>query len=187
MTRDDDWNRVLAVRETDGARRVLVPEEFGECAVARGRAIGNLPQGVPYAVLERRAESFERQVKGRASACEVFLELLARAGEHRGRGPFAAGFYPGCLMRRRGPSARRREVDAREGGVGGGENELTDGRAELGEGPGHVMDNNQDFGSRWSASPEELLQPRIAPQWREVGIDREPSRRQIVRDLDQRL
>src|SRR5207244_9656656 len=93
MTRDDDRNRVLAVRETDGACRVLVPEEFGECAVARGRAIGDLPQGVPDAVLERRAEGFERQVEIRATTREIFLELLARACEHVGGRAFS-GFYP---------------------------------------------------------------------------------------------
>src|SRR2546426_6843015 len=146
MTRHDDGDRVLAVGEADSARGVLVAEEFGERAVARGRAVGDLAQRVPHAVLECGAEGFERQFEGGTGACEILLELLARAGEHRRSRPFGAGFHPGCLVRRRGPAARRREVDAGEGGVGGGEDQLTDGGAEAGEGQGHMMDNKQDFG-----------------------------------------
>src|SRR5467141_5064037 len=99
MTRDDDRDRVLAVGDADSARGVLVAEQFGERAVARGRAVGDLPQGVPYAMFECRAEGFERQVECGTRACEVFLELLARAREHLGGRSFG-GFHPTRLMRR---------------------------------------------------------------------------------------
>src|SRR6267378_6520135 len=105
MTRDDDWDRVPTVGDADGTRGVLVAEEFGERAVARGRAVGDLPQGVPHAVLECRAEGFEWQVERGARAGEVFLELLARAREHVGSGSFG-GFHPTRLMRRCRPAPR---------------------------------------------------------------------------------
>ncbi|PYP08243.1 MAG: hypothetical protein DMD59_12765, partial [Gemmatimonadetes bacterium] len=102
--------------------------------------VRDLSQGVPHAVLKSGAEGFERQVERGARAREVLLELLPRAREHLGSRPFP-GFHPTRLVRRRGPAARRREENAGERGVGGGEDELTDGGNEAGEGQGHVLDN----------------------------------------------
>src|SRR5207245_458857 len=101
MARDDDGDGVLAVGETDGAGGVLVTEEFRERAVARGRAVGDLPQGIPHPVFERRADSFERQGECGAGAGEVFLELLSCAREHFGRRALLR-FHPAGLVRRRG-------------------------------------------------------------------------------------
>ena len=103
MTRDDDRDRILAVREADRARRVLIAEEFGERAVARGRAVRDLPQRVPHAVLECRAEGFERQFEAGTCAGEILFELLSRAREHIGGRP-GGGFYPTRLVCRRGPA-----------------------------------------------------------------------------------
>src|SRR3989442_7848245 len=131
MARDDDGDGVLAVGETDGAGGVLVTEEFRERAVARGRAVGDLPQGIPHPVFERRADSFERQGECGAGAGEVFLELLSCAREHFGRRALLR-FHPAGLVRRRGTAARRREVHAGEGGLGGREDELANRRLEAG-------------------------------------------------------
>ena len=87
-------------------------------------------------MLECRAERFERQLEVRASAGEIFLELLARAREHVGGRPFP-GLHPMRLVRRRRPAPRGREEDAGHRGVGGGEDELADGGAEAGEGLRH--------------------------------------------------
>src|SRR5712671_949789 len=82
VARDDDRNRILAVGEADGARRELVAELLGERAVARGRAVRDLAQGVPHTMLECRTKRLERQVEGRPRAREILLELLPRAGEN---------------------------------------------------------------------------------------------------------
>src|SRR5438552_17905524 len=89
MARHNDGNRVLAVGETDGTGGVLVAEEFGERAVGRCRAIGNLAQRIPYAMLEPGAERFERQLECGAGAGEVFLQLLPGACEHFGSRSFS--------------------------------------------------------------------------------------------------
>src|SRR5438552_18914923 len=132
MARHNDGNRVLAVGETDGTGGVLVAEEFGERAVGRCRAIGNLAQRIPYAMLEPGAERFERQLECGAGAGEVFLQLLPGAREHFGSRSFG-GFRPARLVRRRGTAAGSWEVHPGEGGIGSGENELADGTVERSE------------------------------------------------------
>src|SRR6267143_1002994 len=133
MTRDDDRDRVSPVRESDGARRRTIAELLCDGAVAGRSAVGNLAQGVPHAVFERRAEGFERQIECGAGAGEVLLELLARAREQFGSRSFSH-FHPTCLVRRRGSAARGWKEDAGDGRVGGGDDQLADGGAEAGEG-----------------------------------------------------
>src|SRR6185503_8482992 len=41
--------------------------------------------------------------------------------------------------------------------------------------------------SRWLRALQQPLEPRVAPQRREVGVDLEPAGREIARDLEQRL
>src|SRR2546426_3273963 len=133
MTGNDDRDGVFRVRESDGAGSGPVAQLFRDGAVARRGAVGNLPQGVPHAMLERRAEGLERQVECGAGAGEVFLELLAGAREQCGSRSFG-DFHPTGLVRRRGTAARGWEEDAGDRRVGGGEDELADGGAEAGAG-----------------------------------------------------
>src|SRR5216683_1543055 len=133
MTRDNDRDRVSPIRESDGARGGTIAELLCDGPVARRGAVGDLAQRVPHAMLERRAEGFERQVECGAGAGEVLLELLARAREQCGSRSFG-DFHPAGLVRRRGSAARGWEEDAGDGRVGGGEDQLADGGAEAGEG-----------------------------------------------------
>src|SRR6266571_2053223 len=137
MTRDDDRDWISPVRESDGAGGGPIAQLLGDGAVAGRGAVGDLAQGVPHAVFERRAEGFERQIECGAGAGEVLLELLARAREQCGSRSFG-GFHPPCLVRRRGSATRGWEKDAGDGRVGGGEDELADGGAEAGEGERHA-------------------------------------------------
>src|SRR5256714_7734514 len=141
MTWHDDRNWVFPVREPDGARRGPIADLFRDIAIARRRAVGNLAERVPYAVFECGAECFERQIESSARVGEVFLELLPRAREQLG-GRTVVGFYPTRLVRRRRSTARGWEEDAREGNIGGGDDELTDGGADADEGQGHRHNNN---------------------------------------------
>src|SRR6058998_1339285 len=68
MTGNDDRDGVFRVRESDGAGSGPVAQLFRDGAVARRGAVGNLAQGVPHAMLERRAEGLERQVECGAGA-----------------------------------------------------------------------------------------------------------------------
>src|SRR6267378_4190775 len=132
MTRDDDGDWVSPVRESDGARGGPITQLLRDGAVAGRGAVGDLAQGIPHAMLERRAEGFERQVECGAGAGEVLLELLARAREQFGSRSFSH-FHPTCLVRRRGSAARGWKEDAGDGRVGGGDDQLADGGAEAGE------------------------------------------------------
>src|SRR5438105_6993103 len=153
MTWHDDRDWVFPVGESDGARGGPIAELFRDIAIARRRAVGNLAQRVPHAVFECRAESFERQIEGSARAGEVFLELLSRAREQLG-GRTVVGFYPARLVRRRRSTARGWEEDARESGIGGGDDELTDGGADADEGQGHSYIIILSHPERWTRRPQ---------------------------------
>src|SRR6266550_482854 len=103
VTRDDDRDRVLVAGEADGTT-VPITQLASELAVRCGRAVRDGAQRVPHAVLERRAERFERQVERRARAREVLAQLGAGAREQFGFRSLAIHFHPARLMRRGGPA-----------------------------------------------------------------------------------
>src|SRR6059036_3972263 len=105
MTGNDDRDGVFRVRESDGAGSGPVAQLFRDGAVARRGAVGNLAQGVPHAMLERRAEGLERQVECGAGAGEVFLELLACAS-NAAAGPSVTSTQPAWCV----GAGPRREV-----------------------------------------------------------------------------
>src|SRR5258705_228981 len=133
MARDDDGDRVLPVSRTDGSRGIHVAQTAGQIAVARGGPVRNGAEGVPDAMLERRAQRFQGYVERGARAAEILGELLPCAREQFTRGALTVVFDPGSLVRRRRTGARGWKVDARESGVRGGEDELADGSAETGK------------------------------------------------------
>src|SRR6478752_3231115 len=65
VTRHHDRNRVRPTRGADGADRVGRADDLGDLAVGADLAVGDVPQGLPHAPLERGARDVERDVGGR--------------------------------------------------------------------------------------------------------------------------
>src|SRR5690349_21493231 len=78
MARHDDADRVAAVRQADGARTVRAADALGQLAVALGRAIRNVEQRAPHALLEFGADRVERDREAAQLAGEVRAQLFAR-------------------------------------------------------------------------------------------------------------
>ncbi len=113
VARDDDRDRRRTDRRSDRTR--LRVELARQCPIRRGRPVLDGPQRIPHAVLERRARVVERQLKARALAPEVLLELLDGGGERLG-----------VVIRSRERGRRAREVQATDDSIRtGDEGQLT--------------------------------------------------------------
>src|SRR5258706_1757788 len=132
MAWHDDRNRVLAIRGPHGAAPFGVAEAARELTVGGGGAVRDRSQRTPHAMLEGRAQDFERQIERRAPAGEILSELLSGTRQHLARGPLPLRFDPLGMMGGRAAAPGGWEVDAGERRFGGGQHELADRREETG-------------------------------------------------------
>src|SRR5690606_40753610 len=81
MARDDDRDRVSAVRETDRPDAPRMTDCPGDVRVRRRAAVADFEQRVPHPTLERRALRRERHVELAPDAGEVLAKLPGDALE----------------------------------------------------------------------------------------------------------
>ena len=80
VARDHDRDRRASDRGGDAAHDVGPADCLGQLGVAERRAVGDLQQTLPDALLERGAREVEIELEVAALAGEVLVELLAGAG-----------------------------------------------------------------------------------------------------------
>src|SRR5918994_2772204 len=114
VARHDDRDRVAAVGEADGADLARVAERERERAVGGRLAIRDAEQQVPDAALEGGPGGAQLELELRALAGEVLGELAGRLGERL------------RVVLPDGVEVERRHVEAGQGSVLGGQQELPD-------------------------------------------------------------
>jgi hypothetical protein len=77
----DDRKRIGAVGSADRAHRAWAADPLGDVFVAYGFAVGNHQQRAPDFKLKRGARRVQRQIKLRARAGEIFVQLVRRGAQ----------------------------------------------------------------------------------------------------------
>ena len=83
MTRDDDADRVAAVRRANGPSLAHISKPTRLLAVRDGFGVGDPAQHLPDLLLKGRSARVQRQVEHAPSAVEVLVELSACQEQHR--------------------------------------------------------------------------------------------------------
>src|SRR5262245_4374909 len=81
VTRHDDADWVVTVRQADGSRGIVMTDAFCKCAIAHRCAKRNIDERTPYGFLERRPGRIELYIEVLQFTREISCELFAHAFE----------------------------------------------------------------------------------------------------------